>query len=128
MRSLRGVATKYLNRYAALFSMIVTAAERSVTEAADNLRRSLRAFRLPVTIESAKSLNILAIKTLGTHFATNTTIIIRFFRTLYLWNSSLNLPSCLFVIFEVLIYLYILYPLLYILIMSNHFVTHFSTQ
>lgn len=61
MRKLRGVATKYLNRYAALFSLIAMTAERSVTEAADQLRRSLRTFRLPVTIESAKSLNILVI-------------------------------------------------------------------
>lgn len=34
MRMLRGVATKYLNRYAALFSLIAMTAERSVTEAA----------------------------------------------------------------------------------------------
>lgn len=61
MRKLRGVATKYLNRYAALFSLIAMTAERSVTEAADQLRRFLRSLRLPVTIKSAKSLNILAI-------------------------------------------------------------------
>ena len=61
MRKLRGVATKYLNRYVALFSLIAMTAERSITEAADHLRRSLRTLRLPVTIESAKSLNILAI-------------------------------------------------------------------
>ena len=61
MRKLRGVATKYLNRYAALFSLIAMTAERSVTEAADQLRRSLRTLRLPVTIESEKSWNILAI-------------------------------------------------------------------
>lgn len=53
MRKLRGVATKYLNRYAALFSLIAMAAELSITEAADRLRRSLRTLRLPVTIESA---------------------------------------------------------------------------
>lgn len=61
MRKFRGVSTKYLNRYAALFSLIAMAAEHSIPEAADQLRRSLRTFRLPVTIESAKSLNILAI-------------------------------------------------------------------
>ena len=61
MRKLRGVASKYLNRYAALFSLIAMSAERSVTETADQLRCSLRSIRLPVTIESAKSLKILAI-------------------------------------------------------------------
>ena len=61
MRKLRGVATKYLNRYSALFSLIAMTVVSSVTEAADQLRRSLRKIRLPVTIESAKSLNILAI-------------------------------------------------------------------
>ena len=61
MRKFRGVATKYLNRYAALFSLIAMTVVSSVTEAADQLRRSLRTLRLPVTIESAKSLNILAI-------------------------------------------------------------------
>jgi len=61
MRKLRGVATKYLNRYAALFSLIAMTAERSATEAADQVRRSLRSLRLSVTIESEKSWNILAI-------------------------------------------------------------------
>ena len=61
MRKLRGVASKYLNRYAALFSLIAMSAEHSVTETADQLRCSLRSIRLPVTIESAKSLKILAI-------------------------------------------------------------------
>ena len=61
MRKLRGVATKYINRYSALFSLIAMTVVSSVTEAADQLRRSLRKIRLPVTIESAKSLNILAI-------------------------------------------------------------------
>ena len=61
MRKLRGVATKYLNRYAALFSLITMTAERSVTEAADQVRRSLRSIRLPVTIESEKTWKILAI-------------------------------------------------------------------
>ena len=48
-------------RYAALFSLIAMAAEPSATEAADQVRRSLRSLRLPVTIESQKSWNILAI-------------------------------------------------------------------
>lgn len=58
MRKFRGVASKYLNRYAALFSLISMTAERPVTEAADQMRRSLR---LPLTIESQKTWNILAI-------------------------------------------------------------------
>lgn len=61
MRKLRGVATKYLNRYAALFSLIAMSADRTLSEAADTVRRSLRAIRLPVTIDSAKSLYILTI-------------------------------------------------------------------
>ncbi len=61
MRKLRGVASRYLNRYAALFSLIAMTVEHSVTEAADHLRRSLRSLRLPVTIESVKSWNIHAI-------------------------------------------------------------------
>ena len=61
MRKLRGVASKFLNRYAALFSLIAMAAEHSATEAADQVRHSLRSLRLPVTIEFQKSWNILAI-------------------------------------------------------------------
>ena len=61
MRKLHGVATKHLDRYTALFSLIAMTAACSVTEAADLLRRSLRSLRPPVTIESAESLNILAI-------------------------------------------------------------------
>ena len=61
MRKFRGVASKYLNRYAALFSLISMTAEHSMTEAADQVRRSLRSLRLLVTVESQKSWNILAI-------------------------------------------------------------------
>lgn len=61
MRKFRGVASKYLNRYAALFSWIAINSGRHIVEAADLVRRSLRPLRLSVTIESAKSLNILAI-------------------------------------------------------------------
>ena len=49
------------NRYVALFLLIAMAAEHSATEAADLVRRSLRSLRLPVTAESQKSWNILAI-------------------------------------------------------------------
>lgn len=61
MRKLRGVASKYLNRYTALFSVLAMNANRSVSEAADQVRRSLRALRIPVTINSANSLYLLAI-------------------------------------------------------------------
>ena len=61
LRTFRGVATKYLNRYAALFALIVMSAEHSVPETADQVRRLLQALRLPITIKSAKALNILAI-------------------------------------------------------------------
>ena len=47
--------------YAALFSLIAMAAEHSAIEAADQVRRNLRSLRLPVTVESQKSWNILAI-------------------------------------------------------------------
>ena len=61
IRKFRGVASKYLNCYAALFSLISMTAEHSMTEAADQVRRSLRSLRLPVTVEAQKSWNILAI-------------------------------------------------------------------
>lgn len=61
MRKLRGVASKYLNRYAALFSVLAMDANRSVSEIADHMRRSLRALHIAVTINSANSLHILAI-------------------------------------------------------------------
>jgi len=61
LRTFRGVATKYLNRYAALFVLIVMSTEHSVAEAADQVRRLLQSFRLSITVNSLKSLNILAI-------------------------------------------------------------------
>ena len=61
LRTFRGVATKYLNRYAALFALIVMSAEHSVAEATDQIRRLLQSLRLSITIKSAKALNILAI-------------------------------------------------------------------
>lgn len=61
LRKLRGIATKYLNRYAALFALIAMETERTVAEAVDRVRRSLHQIRLPVTIESLKTLNILTI-------------------------------------------------------------------
>lgn len=61
MRKLRGVASKYLNRYAALFSVLAMNTNRSVSETADHVRRSLRALHIAVTINSANSLHILAL-------------------------------------------------------------------
>ena len=61
LRTFRGVATKYLNRYAALFALIVMSVEGSVAETADHVRCILQTLRLSVTIKSAKALNILAI-------------------------------------------------------------------
>jgi len=60
LRTFRGVASKYLNRYTALFALIAMSVERSVTEAADKVRHAIQPIRLSVTINSAKSLNILA--------------------------------------------------------------------
>ena len=61
MRQFRGVATCYLNRYAALFSLVASSITRSIEAVADNLRRSLGAMRLYVTINSAESLGLLDI-------------------------------------------------------------------
>ena len=61
LRRFRGVATKYLNRYAALFALISMSVGQSMAEAADRTRNILRTLRLPVTIKSAFSLQILAI-------------------------------------------------------------------
>ena len=61
LRTFRGVATQYLNRYAALFALIAMSVDRSMAEAADRVRRMLHNLRLPVTIKSAKALNVLAI-------------------------------------------------------------------
>ncbi len=61
MRQYRGVATKYLNRYAALFNLISHFCMDTVEAAADELRRSLGSMRMNVTIESAKTLGLLEI-------------------------------------------------------------------
>lgn len=61
IRQYRGVATKYLNRYAALFTLIAHFCTEAIEAAADELRRSLGALRMNVTIKSAKTLGLLAI-------------------------------------------------------------------
>ena len=61
MRRFRGVSSKYLNRYAALFTLIAMNVNRSVSEAADHVRRSLRTLHIALTINSAFSSYIIAI-------------------------------------------------------------------
>ena len=60
-RQFRGVASKYLNRYLALFTVIVSFAKCTITESADDLRRSLSAMRENVTYISSQSEGLLAI-------------------------------------------------------------------
>lgn len=61
LRTFRGVATKYLNRYASLFTLIAMTVGHSVAEAADYVRSLLQSLRLRITVKSAEALNILAI-------------------------------------------------------------------
>ena len=61
IRQYRGVATKYLNRYAALFTLISHFCADTVEEAADELRRSLGSMRMNVTIKTSKTLGLLEI-------------------------------------------------------------------
>ena len=61
MRKYRGVATRYLNRYAALFSIVAGFVAATIEAVADDVRRSLGSIRMAVTIESAQSLGLLAI-------------------------------------------------------------------
>ena len=61
LRKFRGVATKYINRYAALFSLIAMNAKYSLNEAVDRVRHLLHTIRASVTIHSAISFNLLAI-------------------------------------------------------------------
>lgn len=61
IRKYRGVATKYLNRYAALFTLISHFCTEAVEAAVDELRRSLRTIRMSVTIDSIKTSGLLEI-------------------------------------------------------------------
>ena len=60
-RQFRGVASKYLNRYLALFATIASYAKSSVAESADNLRRSLSSMRKHVTYSSSQSSGLLTL-------------------------------------------------------------------
>ena len=61
LKQFRGVASKYLNRYLALFSVIVSYTKSSVAESADNLRHSLSAFRENITYASSQKDGLLNI-------------------------------------------------------------------
>lgn len=56
----RGVASKYLNRYLALFTVCVSCANSSIEEYADYLRCSLSDMRLNVTYASSQNAGLLA--------------------------------------------------------------------
>ena len=61
LKKFRGVASKYLNRYLALFSVVVSYAKASVAESSDNLRRSLSTLRSNVTYASSQAEGLLTI-------------------------------------------------------------------
>ena len=61
MRKYRGVATKYLNRYAALLTVVSMSAALSVDEAVDLVRRDIGAIRLHLTGKAVKCLGVLAV-------------------------------------------------------------------
>ena len=56
----RGVASKYLNRYLALFSVIVSCTKPSMNEFVDELRCTLSTIRVNVTYHSSQTIGILA--------------------------------------------------------------------
>ena len=60
-RQLRGVASKYLNRYLALFTIIASCVKSTIAESADDLRRSLSAVREPITYLSSQTEGLLAL-------------------------------------------------------------------
>ncbi len=60
-RQFRGVASKYLNRYLALFTIIASCAKSTVSESADYLRRCLSTMREHVTYASSQSTGLLTI-------------------------------------------------------------------
>lgn len=60
IRQYRGVSTKYLNRYLALF-MVLSCSNMNMNELADGVRRKLGATRSDITAESAKTLRLLTI-------------------------------------------------------------------
>lgn len=61
IRQFRGVASKYLNRYLALFTIIASFSKSTVAESTDILRRSLAALRDHVTYDLSQTTGLLAI-------------------------------------------------------------------
>ena len=61
LRQFRGVASKYLNRYLALFSTLVSHAKSSAAESVDILRRSLSSMRKYVTYSSSQMSGLLTL-------------------------------------------------------------------
>ena len=59
LRQFRGVASKYLNRYLALFTTIVFFAKSSLAESVDTLRHSLSSMRKHVTYSSSQNSGLL---------------------------------------------------------------------
>lgn len=61
LEQFRGVASKYLNRYLALFSVIVSCTKSSINEFVDNLRCVLSTVRVNITYNSSQTIGILAL-------------------------------------------------------------------
>ena len=61
LRQFRGVSSKYLNRYLALFTIIASFTKSTVAESADILRHSLSAVREHVTYASSQAEGLLVI-------------------------------------------------------------------
>ena len=59
LKQFRGVASKYLNRYLALFSIMVSYAGSTVAESADTLRRSLSSMRKHMTYSFSQKSGLL---------------------------------------------------------------------
>ena len=57
----RGVASKYLNRYLALFTVSVNFGKPSLEESVDNIRNTLKSVRCYITYMKSQSLNLLTL-------------------------------------------------------------------
>ncbi len=72
IRQYKGVATRYLNRYLALFSVIVSFCGKTTAEAGHELRSKLRTVRDNVTYASSQTIGLLEIWASGPRIPTNT--------------------------------------------------------
>ena len=61
LRQFRGVASKYLNRYLALFTIIASFAKSTVAESTDHIRHSLSVMREHITYASSQTTGLLII-------------------------------------------------------------------